>query len=75
MKYSHEVMEFMGHHPGRWFRMRQIVRYVTATNRQIISKKATTKGVERVLAVLAESGVVRIQKSNTKSKYLIYMWK
>lgn len=75
MKYSREVMELMGHHPGRWFRMRQIVRYVTSTNGKIISKKATSKGVERVLALLIKSGAVCTKESNTKSKYLIYMWK
>ena len=73
MKYASEVIGLLGAHPGREFRMAQIIRHVTKgaavapANRQAIRV-----GVRRVLDSLIETGqVTHIKESDTSS---VYVW-
>ncbi len=73
MKYASEVIGLLAAHPGRRFRMRQIIRHV--------QPKATAKelpiirtGVWRVLQALEESGQVRIERPETNGAPAEYWW-
>lgn len=74
MKYASEVIRLMGAHPGRHFRMAEIVRYVepqaTGSGRQRIRN-----GVLRVLESLEESGCVEIEPAASRGGYANYVWR
>lgn len=73
MKYASEVIGLLGAHPGREFRMAQIVRHVTRARELTESERhAVRKGVERVLRSLCESGQVEQSKEGATSAY--YAW-
>ncbi|EJC65818.1 phage protein [Alcaligenes faecalis subsp. faecalis NCIB 8687] len=73
MKYASEVIALMGAHPGRQFRMAQIVRHVTkGLEVSPTSRQAVRVGVRRVLESLIENGqVVQVKESETSS---VYFW-
>nr|WP_321302610.1 hypothetical protein [Alcaligenes faecalis] len=73
MKYASEVIALMGAHPGRQFRMAQIVRHVTkGLEVSTTSRQAVRVGVRRVLESLIENGqVVQVKESETSS---VYFW-
>lgn len=73
MKYANEVISLMGAHPGRQFRMAQIVRHVTKAQAvPPATRQAIRVGVRRVLESLIENGqVVQVKESETSS---LYFW-
>jgi hypothetical protein len=73
MKYASEVIGLLGAHPGREFRMAQIIRHVTrARPLSEIERHTVRKGVERVLRSLCDSGQVEKSKEGPTSAY--YSW-
>lgn len=74
MKYAREVINLMGAHPGRKFKMRAIVNSVMADlHLSASSRVAVRKGVSRVLDAMIESGVVHMWPSPAGSGgYALY---
>lgn len=74
MKYAKEVIDLMGAHPGREFRMAQIVRHVScARELSARQRNAVRQGVLRVLDSLEESGQVARETEATNSVF--YVWR
>lgn len=73
MKYAREVIDLMAVHPGREFRMAEIVRYVCGGRRLPLREtEAVRKGVWRVLVALEEGGQVWRRADCDKSA--VYAW-
>lgn len=74
MKYAREVIELIGAHPGREFRMAQIVQYVSpraaGSDRQRVRN-----GVLRVLGSLIENGSVEVQPAARRGGFATYAWR
>ncbi len=77
VKYASEVIGLLGAHPGRAFKMIQIVRHVADGHPENAKEwERVRKGVRRVLDSLEESG----QLSSTRSGAMnggtvLYQWK
>src|SRR5260364_240280 len=65
MKYAQEIIDLMGAYPGRAFRMREIVKYVSGKEANDKERKQVRIGVWRVLNQLNESGQIMIKKRYT----------
>lgn len=74
VKYASEVIGLLGAHPGRQFRMAEIVRYVepeaVGSGRQRIRN-----GILRVLESLSESGYVEIEPASARGGFATYAWR
>lgn len=74
MKYAREVIGLLGAHPGRHFRMRQIVNHVARGMSLLPSQRNAVRiGVFRVLEHLRESGQVEQKKEGATSA--TYAWR
>lgn len=74
MKYAREVIGLLGAHPGRQFRMAQILRHVCrGASLGSVPEAAVRKGVHRVLVHLIDSGQVERVGGATRS--VAYVWK
>lgn len=74
MKYAKEVIDLLGAHPGRRFKMRQVLNHVAprATPNQL---PAIRVGVWRALCALEESGQVCIDRPEGRNgSYAEYWW-
>jgi len=73
VKYAREVIDLMGAHPGRRFRMTEIIRYVAprAKGRQ---RAVVRTGLWRVLQALEESGQVCIDRPEENGAHAEYWW-
>lgn len=56
MKYASEVLELLGAHPHRKFRMMEIVTYAIGAGRSRKERETARKAVARVLAAMEDSG-------------------
>lgn len=74
MKYAHEVMALMAPHPGRHFRMAQIVRYIDP-QAQGADRQRVRNGVLRVLDSLIENGSVECCPAKGRGGFATYAWK
>lgn len=73
MKYASEVIGLLGAHPGRQFRMAQIIRHVTQAKAIGESQRgAVREGVRQVLVELSKSGQVQVEKLGATSA--TYTW-
>lgn len=74
MKYAREVIGLLGAHPGRRFRMGQIVNHVSRGAALMPSQRNAVRiGVFRVLEQLRESGQVDQHKEGATSA--TYSWR
>src|SRR5260363_332941 len=69
MKYAQEIIDLMGAYPGRAFRMREIVKYVSGKEANDKERKQVRIGVWRVLNQLNESGQIMIQKRKETERH------
>ena len=58
MKYAREVIDCMSSHPGREFRMGDLIRYCCG-NINGIQRQSAHKAVQRVVGALVETGTVQ----------------
>lgn len=74
MKYGKEVISLLGAHPGRFFKMRQIVKHIDpkATGRDRLRIRV---GVSRVLQELQSSGLIRVHAADKQGASGWYKWK
>ena len=73
VKYASEVIGLLGAHPGREFRMAQIIRHVSrGADVAGPRRNALRIGVYRVLQQLVESG--QVQQSKTGATASVYYW-
>jgi lauroyl/myristoyl acyltransferase len=68
-------MELMGPYPGRRYRMVEIVRYVVGQKPDNRRRHAVREAVRQVLRQLAETGIVQIDKADTRGSFNEYIWK
>ena len=73
MKYAHEVIDLLAAHPGRRFKMRQILNHVAprANQRRLAIVRT---GVWRALLALEESGQVVIIRPAENGGHAEYFW-
>lgn len=74
MKYAHEVIDLLAAHPGRSFRMAQIVRHV-APGADLESLSRVRRGVQRVMRSLEEHDQVGIIPAAEQGGFALYFWK
>ena len=74
MKYADKVIELMAAHPGRDFRMRQIIRYINP-RAGCVERVAIKKAVQRVIVALVSTGNVMIGSAKTNGGAALYTWK
>lgn len=73
MKYAKEVIDLMAAYPGRDWRMAEIVRYIGGKPED---RHFIRKGVSRVIATLAESGLILVRPPrNGRGGFATYRWK
>jgi hypothetical protein len=75
MKYAKEVLDLIAAYPGRGFKMREIVRYVSP---QVIGRErhAVRRGVLRVIDELVACGSVdRYPPHAVRGESTMYTWK
>lgn len=74
MLYASKVIELLSAHPGRDFRMIEIIRYVGAKPNQR-DRHRVRVGVARVVGVLAECGTVLVRPPRAmRGGYALYRW-
>jgi len=66
MKYAKEVIDLLSSHPHRWFKRREIVRYVLSHDSRS-TQRGVVVGVQRVLKQLQESSYISIRKTLCES--------
>jgi len=73
VKYAKEVINLLSSHPGKEFRMGQIIRYI-ALHAEFSSRRrnAIRQGVRRVIQCLEEEGYIK--KRQTCEKSAFYFW-
>jgi hypothetical protein len=75
LKYAKEVLDLMGAYPGRDFKMREIIHYVSpkAIGRE---RNAVRRGVLRVMDELVTCGVIgRYPPHAVRGESTLYAWK
>lgn len=73
MKYANEVLELIGAHPHRQFRMMEIVNYAIGVGRSRQERDAARKAIARVLAVMEESGSLsKMPSEHAVGGYALY---
>ena len=76
MKYAEEVIELLAAHPGRHFRMIQIVRYAVGGKPDRTEWERVRRGVRRVLNHLQETGAIEAsQPAQGSGSFATYSWK
>ena len=77
MKYAKEVIDLLGAHPGREFRMIQIVRHVADGHPSSPAQwERVRKGVRRVLDSMEDTGTVgRRDSLSGTGGFSLYFWK
>src|SRR5260363_122536 len=80
MKYAQEIIDLMGAYPGRAFRMREIVKYVSGKEANDKERKQVRIGVWRVLNQLNESerhpgihGGIKSFRTRHKKRYTNFL--
>lgn len=74
MKYGKEVINLLGAHPGRSFKMRQIVKHIDP-NASGKDRLRIRVGVSRVLQELNSSGLIRVRAAKKQGAGSRYKWK
>lgn len=73
LKYASEVIELLGAHPHREFRVMEIVNFIIGADKSRREREATRKAVTRVLDAMGDSGsIIKTPSIHKRGGYAVY---
>ena len=75
MKLATEVISLMAAHPGRAFKMSEIIRYIRPGELTTKQRVAIQVSIWRILRELKDAKVVSIRRKNNARNSMVYRWK